>query len=373
MIFCSAPVSAEEPKVLIIFTPECSDTELAAKLADRMWRKINRNRKEDEFIMIDLLTIQDIEDGLPGGIVSFDSTPAEVTAILREKFDAHVGVWGKLDAVPGNVEFKLRAIDLTVAADRLWLDETLRAEGERAAPIVIDKAAELILERPTWKPEFAPAPDEPEPPEAGPLVNKNPEFEQGSGDKPVGWERVNGLGTFWVELGDGRGKGIRFDTAIPEGEYLAWLKKWKDGAPAKNAPKKSKHDTSYGAIGGTYGVHFYSDYYPIKPGMRYRISADSKGGGGDFFFPKIFVKGYVKMTDKFGKEAWRMVYETYLSCRIGKDKWRHYWLRFNPYRALGKIPIKKLHRPTHVRILLYCYWPPGEYFFNNVRLTEDPE
>ena len=374
-LLIGSPVRAGEdkvkPKVLVIFNFDAPDRELGEKLADQLWRKIKRN-KTNRLVLVDMLTAGDVEEALAKGRFSAESSPIEVAKVLKEQLAADLAVWGTLAGVRGDYRLHFKAIDLTRGPE-LWLDESVSGQGERALRLIIDQVAEKILGRPVWKPEEAPGVGEPEPPETGPLVSPNPSFEKGR-NTPAGWEPVDGLGTFWIKTPGRKGKCLAIDTAIDEKEYLAWRRRFESGAPASKAPCKSRNDTSYGCIGGTYGIHFYTtEFIPIKEAMRYRISCDIKGTSGDFFFPKIFVKGYRKFKGRKGfDDQMRMVYETYLSCRLLKGDWGHYWLRFTPHRRAGRIPAHQLKKPTHLKIMIYAYWPPGTYLFDNVRLTEDP-
>ncbi len=63
----------------------------------------------------------------------------------------------------------------------------------------------------------------------------------------------------------------------------------------------------------------------------------------------------------------REIYNTYISCRSGDNEWHTFSKVFHP--------TKKTPTVEKIRIMLYAYWPPGEYCFDNVRIEEvmEPE
>src|SRR5436309_15292565 len=79
----------------------------------------------------------------------------------------------------------------------------------------------------------------------------NGDFEAGT-DSPTGWQKVDGLTTFWVKDPDGkRGKVIKFDTDVLQSQGYDWWVKVAKGAKAQDAPKKlptvePKYDTLAG-------------------------------------------------------------------------------------------------------------------------------
>src|SRR5438874_2227328 len=66
----------------------------------------------------------------------------------------------------------------------------------------------------------------------------NGDFEEGD-VTPKGWQKVDGLTTFWVKDPDPkRGKVIKFDTDVLQSQGYEWWAKIADGAAARDAPKK---------------------------------------------------------------------------------------------------------------------------------------
>ena len=185
---------------------------------------------------------------------------------------------------------------------------------------------------------------------ADPVV-PNGDLEQADPDdatRPWHWDRPDGLGVQWVPgPGAGHGKAIRMDTAISEKDMVAqWRKvgitKWDIPNAAGNA------------IAATYGLSFYSDTIPVVSGQAYRVSFDYKGPGGG---GKLWVRGYGEFRGRT-----RRRYETIVNCRVPNSEWNRLSQCFHPTRLRPLV--------TEMKVMLYAYWPPGVYWFDNV--TIDP-
>jgi hypothetical protein len=220
----------------------------------------------------------------------------------------------------------------------------------------------------------------------------NGDFEAGT-DTPAGWQKVDGLTTFWVNDPDGkRGKVLKFDTDVLQEQGYDWWVKIADGARAKDAPKKKPTTPpKYDTLAGLDGVWYWSDFFPLEKGKAYWLTLDVKG-------PEImaWLVGYPeKGSTAFGADA-KAFQEYFREKKAGKprdnvrgfdsilsrydyrgqlkaggpNEWRTYSRRAKPFRPTEHTPNVRFGR-----ILLLPYWPPGEYYVDNVRLVEveDPE
>ena len=165
--------------------------------------------------------------------------------------------------------------------------------------------------------------------------------------KPAGWDKLDGLGVQWVAETNGPANHyIRLNTAVSEKDYVA-------SCQAAGLDKWVFPNPNGGAIAGTYGLSYYSDNLPVATGQAYRLSFRYRGpsGGG-----KVWARGYGLIQ---GVERQR--YETIVNCRGGNDGWISFSQCFHPTK----------HTPTvtRMRIMLYAYWPPGIYAFDDVTLT----
>jgi hypothetical protein len=108
------------------------------------------------------------------------------------------------------------------------------------------------------------------------------------------------------------------------------------------------------------GAAYLSDPIPVEPDRGYRLRVDCRAelDGRKKMAPKVFVIGYMQVK---GEE--RRGYQVYKSCEAG-SKWRTFALEFTPSSRSSPI--------THLRIMLFPYWPPGVYAFDNVVLEPLP-
>jgi len=88
------------------------------------------------------------------------------------------------------------------------------------------------------------------------------------------------------------------------------------------------------------------------------LSAALKGPSTELFYPKVFVKGYRLLKGEM-REVWRAP----MHCRTSPKEWRTFsW-------AAPKVPSR--YGVQEVRIVVYCYWPPGVYEIDDVRFWRE--
>jgi hypothetical protein len=181
---------------------------------------------------------------------------------------------------------------------------------------------------------------------AGPLLVINGDFEKADpavAGQPLFWEKPDGLGVQWVDE-PGRGKVIRMDTRVSEKAMVAqWEKTGKTNE--WNIPNAAGD-----AIAETYGLSFYSNAFAIKSGQAYRVTFDLKSSGGS----KVWVRGYGMLR---GEK--RRLYEKVVHCKP-KGEWATVSEVFHPTKFRPAV--------TEMRVMLYAYYPPGVYMFDNVRV-----
>lgn len=164
--------------------------------------------------------------------------------------------------------------------------------------------------------------------------------------RPLHWDLPDGLGVQWLTApGNGHGKAIRMNTAISEQAMVAQWKKM--GLTQWDIPNAAGN-----AVAETYGLSFYSDPIAVTSGMAYRVSFDFKGhsGGG-----KLWVRGW-GMFDGERRKRW----ETIVFCRSKGDEWTHFEQDFHPTKRRPEV--------TEMKVMLYAYYPAGEYWFDNVKI-----
>jgi hypothetical protein len=239
----------------------------------------------------------------------------------------------------------------------------------------------------------------------------NGDFEEGT-TSPAHWQTVDGLTAVYVTDPDPKHrKCVKFDTDILQSQGYEWWAKfartealraafrtagqplWATSVlspPAASAPKKLPTvEPKYDTIAGNDGVWYWSDFFSVERGKAYWLSLDAKGAG-----MMCWLVGYPeKYVPFFGSDAKALIgYLRDEALPKGTQQKRGHEALIAKYVYRGQMTVgaskewqtfsrkEKLFRPTQVtpevkycRILLLPFWPPGEYYVDNVRLVEVPD
>ncbi|MEX0654760.1 MAG: hypothetical protein WD534_07545 [Phycisphaeraceae bacterium] len=226
-----------------------------------------------------------------------------------------------------------------------------------------------------------------------PNLLRNGDFDEPAEDgaHPAHWQQTDNLVFHWTTDPDApeRGKVMRIDTDVYQRQaYAWWIDRFVHDAPLDDAPPKQQPTGNrYDTIGGLDGGHYWSDYIEIKPGGAYRVYVDAKGPGS-----KVFIRGYIEKEplsfadehpavqqifreargeptlDENGRPVrYRMRYRYTTWFPVGgSDEWETY--THDQPRHPNNREITENVR--YIRIMLYPYWPAGEYWYDNVRVIE---
>lgn len=223
-------------------------------------------------------------------------------------------------------------------------------------------------------------------PIVGENLAPNGGFEKGNAT-PDGWQTVDGLTSFWVQDADPQhGKVIRFDTDVVQLQAYEWWAKIVEGAAPANAPAKvpSTDPNKFNTLAAYDGAWFVSDFIPVEPGKAYWLSADAKGPemmcwllGYAEKYPPTFgddepaflgylrkKAGYDSEQRGFEKIPFKRIWKGQLKIG-GVNEWHTYTRREKPFNPTANTPGVR-----YVRVLILPYWPPAEYFVDNVQLYE---
>jgi hypothetical protein len=220
---------------------------------------------------------------------------------------------------------------------------------------------------------------------AGENLLPNGNLDEGEGT-PAHWQTIDGFTSFWEEDADpARGNVLRFDTDVLQSQAYDWWSKIAAGASPADAPKKLPTvEPKYDTLAAFDGAWFYSDPIPIEPGKQYWLTLDVRGA-------KImtWLLGYAEKPETtFGKDA--LAFQGHRQEQAGtrdtgrghkrliqgydwkgqlaaggSSEWKTYSRREQPFS-----PTKNTPQIRYMRVLLLPFWPPGEYFVDNVTLTE---
>ena len=202
---------------------------------------------------------------------------------------------------------------------------------------------------------------------------------------PHKWDPIDNLGTFWVEGGTTGKRCVRCYTDVDDKQWV----KWNDEVillvreatertrgrpqslpenPVPDPPEREPTaDPKWNTVAGMHGIHYRSAFIPLKPGAIYRFSVDARGPGGT---PKVFIKGFIDQTRETTEGTVvlkRNAYRAPITLHGIGDEWRRFARVFHPARSKSTYKGKAI-QPQYLRVELYAYWPPGDYFFDNVRL-----
>lgn len=355
----AAGAGADVPRkpVLAILDFQSPQPELGQKVARRL---MQRAMEANTHVLVDR---DDVRLALKEAHLAVKLTGSEkdLQAFARDSLGADLVLWGKATPMPKGFRVEIRCME-THGRPKPYLAVGRDCVNFAALANFYTDFEPILLKKRTTLRKLHPVA-----PEARKLnLVKNPSFEQGTWT-PAHWSRTDGLTSFWVERQDGKGKCVMCDTEVLISQAEAWWKRIRSGqATARDAPEKTpvKPSQIYSTVGGLDGVQVYSDFIPVKPKMRYRLTVDIKARWGGIFFPKAFVKGYADQTDQFTTQK-RELYRAYLALRTETQgrKWETFSRTFNPTLRTPKVKF--------IRVMLYSYWPLGKYYWDNVIITAE--
>jgi len=205
--------------------------------------------------------------------------------------------------------------------------------------------------------------NEEKPKNLGEEVLPNGDFEKADKkckDIPAGWDEPDELTVFWVDSPDGKGKVLKFDSAVLEDEVKARKEEMKLPREKRPKPKPKTEPTErqkYKTIAATYGAQIWSHYFPLEHGKTYVVSVRYYSERPK---AKLFIKGYAE----FGKER-RIVYRAHLPLDPKKDElnsWKEFWMEFTPQNPNPNLKVK------WGKVKLMIYWPPGVAYADDVSI-----
>jgi len=368
VVLLAAPVAAGEKPILAILDFESpGDGKLGSNVARRLQQ---RALQANTHVLVDRgdASLALKEAGIQ---VKHTGMEKQLQAFARDQLGAHLVLWGKAEPLNQGFHVAIRCME-TVGEPKPYLDVARDCVNYAALANFYTDLEPILLKQRTTLRTLKPVSEEAK---ARNLV-RNFSFEKGTWT-PDHWSKVDGLTSFWIDRGDGKGKCLMADTDVLESQALPWWEKIKSGkATAKDAPKKIpvKPSQIYATVGGLEGVQVYSDFIPVKPKMRYRLTVDIKARWGGIFFPKAFVKGYADMADEFTGQK-RELYRMYLALRTETQgrEWETFSRTFNPTlrKPVSRKPGVEVPEVKFMRVMLYSYWPLGKYYWDNVIITEE--
>ena len=335
-------------------------------VGDMIWKKLDR---EGGVIIPE--TMLDVRDFCAGRNLHLGpDTPMEkVQHVVREDFGAHVGIWGSVERVEGHewdvYDLVIKCVDFSAYPDPKVIYEcTARTNTVSEIPhLYVKQMLDKLYDRKPGGP---------------PPVNKiaeenwvkNPnlvvgDFQSGSGGAPKGWESRGG------------------QQREPLGGLVSWVP---EGGNAENRLIRFKFPA---AVGDSEGVMYYSGWFPVEEGARYRFQCRWRSNGPAV---KVFIKCYDAMGSQYKESQYkptagrprakgskenayrpgnnyvpeagqrREVYRSQQNLKGPKNTWNVQTEDFTPKHTK--------YTPRWGRVMLYAYLGAGVVEFDDVVLKQ---
>ncbi len=352
------PVAATEQKVVIPFdfVSKFDDGRYGQIVGDMIWKKLDR---QGGFIVPE--TMLDVRDFCSSNNLrpSPKLSMEKMKKIVRDDFDAHIGIWGSVEKVPGHdwdvYDLVIKCVDFSAKPQpKIVYQCNARTNTVSEIPhLYVKKMLDALYDR---KPGG--------PPPVNRLAEenwmKNPnlvvgDFQCGTAGVPNGWD------AFW-EAGE-----------VNQREHLGQTIQWisEDGNP-KNRVIRFTFDKQ---LGDTTGVAYYSEFFPVEENAKYRFQCRWRTNGPA---AKVFIKCYDAVGTKYrrGTEPQpagargtgkgyipelsqiREVYRSQQNLKGPKNTWNTQTEDFTAKHTK--------YTPRWGRVMLYAYLDAGVVEFDDV-------
>ncbi|HOX39777.1 MAG TPA: hypothetical protein PL033_17480 [Candidatus Brocadiia bacterium] len=197
----------------------------------------------------------------------------------------------------------------------------------------------------------------------------NGEFEKGD-RQPDNWQGLDGLSTFWIPEGRDGGRCVMIDTDVLLTQWQERQKEIERDPDSKASARLPTKPPKYDTVAGNDGVHYKSlAHVTYREGAVYLLSVDCRTSAqkNATFTPFMWCRGY--LTHR-GRE--RRIGEAQLYLHDAGPEWKTHCMLMHPSKWKSTINDKPA-QPEYFKVVLYAYWPPGKYWFDNVSLVEVDE
>ncbi|MGA2796571.1 MAG: hypothetical protein ABSE63_03220 [Thermoguttaceae bacterium] len=352
-------VFAEDQKKVLIpfdFVSKFDDGRYGQMVGEMIWKKING---EGGFILPE--SMQDVRDYCQSHHIlpSPDDSLDKMKKIVKEDFDGQIGIWGSVERAPGTegeiYDLAIKCVDFSAAPEPKVIYETKsRTKSVSEIPhLYVKQMLDALYRRQSGESYSVD-------PVAEANWNKNPnlvgggDFQTGTGGVLKGWESVGG------------------QQREPLGKLVQWV------AEEGNPQNKIIRFTFDKAVAEEEGVMYYSDYFPVEEGAKYRFQCRWKTNGPNV---KVFIKCYDEVNTPYQKNSdgpdasatsrkgskdrnppetaqRREVYRSQQNLKGPKNAWNTHTEDFTPTHTK--------YSPKWGRVMLYAYLKAGVVEFDDV-------
>ena len=254
------PAFAEDQKKVLIpfdFVSKFDDGRYGQMMGDMIWKKING---EGGFILPE--SMQDVRDYCESHHVqpSPDDSLEKMKKIVKQDFDGQIGVWGSVEQAPGAeseiYDLTIKCVDFSAGPEPkvIYETKTTTKSVSEIPHLYVKQMLDALYHRQGGETDSGD-------PVAEANWIKNPnlvvggDFQTGAGGVPKGWESVGG------------------QQREPLGKLVQWAAE--DGNPQN----KLIRFTFDKAVAEEEGVMYYSDFFPVQEGAKYRFQCRWKTNG----------------------------------------------------------------------------------------------
>ena len=341
-------------------------------VGEMIWKKLAR---EGGFVLPE--TMLDVRDSCQTNNLhpSPELTLAEMKKIVREDFDAQIGIFGSVERVPGQefdvYDLRMMCVDFTAYPNpKVIYQCNARTNSVSEIPnLYVGQMLDALYGR------------KPIPPPVDPVAEKNwkenpnlvaGDFQRGARGAPAGWAPG------W-EAGE-------VNQWEPLGKVVQWT------AEDRNPTNRVIRFTLSQNLGDTTGVAYYSEFFPVQEGATYRFQCRWRSAGPQV---KVFIKcydrigrgtgeggrgkgeggggtadgGWRKAASRTGETAYvpgfgevRVVYRSQQNLKGPKNTWNTHTQDFTPTNTE--------YTPRFGRVMLYAYLGAGLVEFDDVVLKQ---
>ena len=331
--FSAAADDAQKTVIPFDFVSKFDDGRYGQMVGDLVWKRLSRDRG-----FIEPESMQDVRDYCESHQVqpSPEMDLQKVQKIVRDDFGGQIGIWGSVERVPGTegeiYDLAVKCVDFSAkSGPKVIYAKTARTKSVSEIPHLYLKE---MFDALTGRKPGEPLPDDPT---VAANWQKNPnlvvgDFKHGVGNVPKGWEKVAG------------------QQREPLGGLVRWTEE-KGTSESARPTNKVIRFTLDKNVAESEGVMYYSDYFPIEEGAKYRFQCRWRSEGPS---PKVFIKCYD--ADESGRR--REVYRSQQNLKGANNVWNTQTEDFTPHHTK--------YAPYWGRVMLYAYLTPGIIEFDDV-------
>lgn len=348
-LFAASVFAEEQKKVVILFdfVSKFDEGRYGQMVGEMIWKKIEA---EGGFILPE--SMNDVRDYCRSHRIqaSPDESLEKMKKIVKEDFGGQIGIWGGVERVPGAegeiYDLVIKCVDFSVEPEPKVIYETKgRTKSVSEIPhLYVKQMLDALYHRQSGE-TYSVDPAAEENWHKSRNLVAGGDFQTGAGGVPKGWESVGG------------------QKREPLGGLVQWVAE--EGNP-KNKMIRFTFDAS---VGDNEGVMYYSDYFPVEEGAKYRFQCRWKTSGPKV---KIFIKccdevntPYKNNADESGTSGTsqrREVYRSQQNLYGPKNVWNIQTEDFTPKHTK--------YSPKWGRVMLYAHLGGGVVEFDDVVIKQ---